>query len=51
MSAPAATLRHERHRPRPKREPIVYRVVSEPGKDPERGEEALLRWLAERLSE
>ena len=50
MSAPAATLRYER-RPRPKREPIVYRVVSEPGRDPERGEEALLRWLAERLSE
>ncbi len=48
MTPPAASMRRERP-PKPRRRP-VYRVVSEPGSDPERGEEALIKWLAERLS-
>jgi hypothetical protein len=37
--------------PRPRRPRITYRVEILPGGDPERGEELLLRWLADVLSE
>lgn len=47
MSTPAVGM-EARKPPKPRRRP-VYRVVSEPGSDPERGEEALIKWLAERL--
>jgi hypothetical protein len=53
MAAPARQIREERPKPapRPRRPRIDYRGEILPGGDPAQGEELLIRWLADLLTE